>query len=109
MKNEVKLAGVVQRSFGTQTRGSNGSSWVETDFILAVKRGENSWDNIPVKVKNSVKLEEKQKVSLAGALRVDSWQDEKSKEWKSRSYVVTSTVETLSNEEFKSIASGSMA
>ena len=109
MKNEVKLAGVVQRSFGTQTRGSNGSSWVETDFILAVKRGENSWDNIPVKVKNSVKLEEKQKVELTGAMRVDSWQDEKSKEWKSRSYVVTSTVNVLSNEEFKSIASGSMA
>lgn len=109
MKNEVKLVGVVQRSFGTQTRGSNGSSWVETDFILSVKRGENSWDNIPVKVKNTFILKEKDKVELTGALRVDSWQDEKSKEWKSRSYVVTSTINKLTTEEFKSAASGSAA
>lgn len=107
MKNEVKLVGVVQRNFGSETRGTEPNTWIETDFILAVKRGENSWDNIPVKVKKSVKVKEKEKVSLTGALRVDSWQDDKSKEWKSRSYVVTSSVDVLSKEEFKAAASGS--
>ena len=111
MKNNVNLVGVVQRSFGTQTRGSNGSSWVETDFILAVKRSETSWDNIPIKVKNSVNLEKGDKVSVNGALRVDSWNSgtEKSPDWKSKTYVVTASVDKLSNEDFKSVASGSMA